>query len=372
MLLCVISPPVLVFGDEIPTEQALVVMKNLEKRICGISFSTVSTVETPFLNEMSVTYDWVQQSYLIESKKISKWDNGTANAVSCYEKISFDGITFLEWEQCVQGINLPKNDVRCTSIITNDLSDSPLNKRFCDFKNGIGLGFPLLFFDLYSPYYKTKKSDQFIYEPKCFSVYLEHWKKTSELKSIVEKDKNLWEITAEFELKFDNLVRLVIEYDIEKGGYITNIKYYSTPRGSKDKQKFFLENEFIVDTEQNEKKEWGPKSLYKIILNKDKEILFQYKNVSFFSRTSPEMFRFDLPDGTFVNDYITKRYYKVGDIVEEDKAIDRFMQRHGLTGNVPRKTTLGGIVRYVLIGAGCLLIIIALVLKILEYRGRKQ
>lgn len=54
------------------------------------------------------------------------------------------------------------------------------------------------------------------------------------------------------------------------------------------------------------------------------------------SEISDDVFRVEIPDGIKVSNYITKKFYITGSITDEAKAIDDFMVRHHLTGNIPK------------------------------------
>jgi hypothetical protein len=235
------------------------------------------------------------------------------------------------------------------------MSDSPKNKAFGSFKNALGIGLPLMFYDM-----EGKALGNFS-EHECMSKYLTEWKKSRNLESIISPREGVWEITVAFvsERKIGVKLRLVVEYDLSKNGLVTNAKYYYTwPNKSE-----FLAKEIIIDTIQDSNGNWVPISLRKIDkLAQSETILFQYKDVKLLQSVSVDMFQIDFPNGTMVSDMVNKMEYKVGDLVDHDKAVENFMRKHNLINNFPSETLhRGNIVRYILMTLGIILIIVGII-----------
>ena len=72
-----------------------------------------------------------------------------------------------------------------------------------------------------------------------------------------------------------------------------------------------------------------------------------------------EMFSLVFPEGTYVDDYVEKMYYRAGDVVNKDQATSEFMTRQGLTGVDSAKRDVF-VIRLVLIGLGTAMILFAL------------
>jgi hypothetical protein len=245
------------------------------------------------------------------------------------------------------------------------MSDSPKNKAFGSFKNALGIGLPLMFYDI-----EGKALDNFS-EHECMSKYLTEWKKSRNLESIISPREGVWEITAVFvsKRKIGVKLRLVVEYDLSKNGFVTNAKYYYTWPNKPE----FLAKEIIVDTIQDSEGNWWATSLRKIDkLAQSETILFQYKDVKLLQSVSSDMFQIDFPNGTMVSDMLNKMEYKVGDLVDHDKAIENFIRKHNLNNNFPSKTWYwGNMVRYILMILGIILIMAGIIVHFMK-RGKQK
>jgi hypothetical protein len=80
------------------------------------------------------------------------------------------------------------------------------------------------------------------------------------------------------------------------------------------------------------------------------------------------MFNVSFPNGTFVEDFVVKKVYKVGDPVDEDKAIDDFIQRYGFTGDITLPQQRMTPLRYFLMGVGIAMVLFALYQMIQKWR----
>jgi hypothetical protein len=355
-------------GEEISATKAIAVMKSLEKQFQGIQFTAITIASPPLLLERSVVYDFTNRKYFVEDKSVAEWKDGAANYIACISKFAYDGKLFYEWQQCKHGTKFPEKDVASYGIMTNDMTDSPMNEKFSSFKNGVGLGLPLMFYDVEGKSYNIKDNGGGFYEHDCMSKYLTEWAKQNNLESIVSLREGVWTITSIFVSRKNVKVRLVIEYDINKNGFITNAKYYYT-MPNKQKQDEFLANEFIIDTAQDSEGNWIPTTLRKVNFANGETVLFQYKNVKLLQSVSSDMVQINFPDGTMVSDMVNKMEYKVGDLIDEDKAIDDFIRKHNLTSDLHTNTPYRvNVLRYILITLGILLIIIGIRIHYIKWR----
>lgn len=346
-------------ANEVAYPQALSIVKNLEKSVDAIKFTTSSSVNKN--THTSFTYDASQKRYLLEGSYTNEWTQGTNPHISCKYAISFDGKQYREYSQCVPGIRQPQSNERCDGIISIDLSDSPLNKntRFDDY--GLTIGSPLLFFDYYAALH-----DKSLCDTTVFSKFLERWHSNGALKSIRELNQNEWEIAASFVLPDGVQVRLVATYNLSKGGVVTNVKYYCRDPDNSSLGEV-LENEYLVEFQEKN----FPKRITKKHWRKGESLLVEYDTFATHSGSSISDYSLSFPDGTFVDDFIKSIRYRVGDPINVDKAIDEFMQRHGLTGDFPKKTFRNNAIRFTLIGAGLILIGIA-VYQMLQQKRRRS
>jgi hypothetical protein len=121
---------------------------------------------------------------------------------------------------------------------------------------------------------------------------------------------------------------------------------------------------YDIEFQENENGIKFPKFVKEIYPLDHRIILSSYSSLKINPSLTENTFQVIIPDGINVSDYVLKQFYKVGDLIDEDKAISDFMTRYNLTGNVPVKTTAGGIVRYILIVVGSLMILASIVLFI--------
>gem|GEM_PF-5984779 len=59
-------------------------------------------------------------------------------------------------------------------------------------------------------------------------------------------------------------------------------------------------------------------------------------------------------------DYNAKIFYRVGDPVDIDRAVDDFIQRHGFTGDITLPKRQLALWQYICMGIGIIMILIAL------------
>lgn len=97
--------------------------------------------------------------------------------------------------------------------------------------------------------------------------------------------------------------------------------------------------------------------------------VFDYKSVEVNPKRTAQDYTCAFPNGTLVEDTIQKMLYTVGSPMDTDQAVGEFMKLHGLTGDVPKKTFRNNAIRFTLIGAGLILIGIA-IYQMLQKRRR--
>jgi hypothetical protein len=330
------------------------------------SYSDINKLDTidskGQIENYDVFFDTYRKQYNVHGNMCRLWTGGDSDYISIEVGFSFDGKTYTCWKRAKSGKVLPTEEDHGECQISRDLSDVEQDVNVFSQTNGVyqGIGFGV-------PGFVTVNTYDYYGAEKISEVF-QQWEKKKRSISINENQENQ---KVEIEVRVDRIQGtddyfLKMLYD-PSTNIIEHAELFSKYNG-----KQYVMTIYDVEFQKDENGNRFPKLVKEIYPLDHRVILTSYSSFKTNPQLSKDIFQTTIPDGIYVTDYITKRYYKVGDIVEEDKAIDRFMQRHGLTGNVPSKTTLGGIVRYVLIGAGCLLIIIALILKILEYRGRKQ
>jgi hypothetical protein len=373
LLMCSLFVGSLLYADELSLDKAIVIVKNAERQVSTLEWSAniTHTFSPPISSQAkksveleSVTglYDFNSKRYRVEFTRTVQ--TSTVEAVNAPYSIglSYDGKTYCT----LQGRKLENNKYDGNGIITEKIKDAWHHDTNIQ-KNrlrrlGLVTGLPGAIFS-----YIVNEGN---YDDVRLSGTLVKWAKNAIKVSVnVENSGNYIHFLAEEPTFIENtILRTSIFFDIKRGAIsemeLSHVKATDVVPYCK------WEVEFVDD------KKDGNISLPRRIVYQDyanySKYVFEYKTVIVNPERTSKDYLCEMPNGVTVEDAVNNLFYKVGDPVDEDKAIERFMTLHGLTGNVPSKTTLGGIIRYVLIGAGCLLIIIALILKILEYRGRKQ
>ena len=351
--------------EEMTPEEALTIIKGIEKNIPAIRFTVTWDSDPPVMSEKTILYDLTTGKYRVNEKSVKRWRDGTAPYGASNEQFSFDGTVFYEWSQFIPGAQLPRDNSQSCGIISNNLDDSPLNRNFQEFKNAIGIGLPLMFYDIEGKQIRLGTTGSGYHPHDVFSKYLETWIKFGCVKNIVVISPGILELSMSFTTKVST-VRLIVTYDINKGGYVTSAKYYVTWLDSSPEQEFLL-TELTVDTTQSTNGTWVPVTLKKKVMNRDEEILFRYSDVEIISSPSSQDYTIDFPDGTFATDHLTKMAYRVGDPLDKEKAIDEFIRRHGLSGD-PFLTKRSNTLRCILLGTGVIIIIGIAVYQMMQKR----
>jgi hypothetical protein len=363
----------LLCADELSLDKAIVIVKNAERQVSTLEWSAniTRTFSPPkssqaqgSVSTLSVfgLYDFSSEYYRVEFRETVRESTEKAIDASYSIGLSYDGKTCCTW----QGMKIEADRYRGSGIITNNINeawhhDANVQKNRLR-RLGLVTGLPGI---VYSRIIEEQEDDGV-----RLSDTLVKWAKTTINVSVnVDDTKNYIHFLADEPTLIENTrLRTSIFFDIKRG-VISEMEHSRVKAG--DVIPFCKwEVEFGEDKE-SENVSLPRRIVYQDYANYNKYVL-EYKSVVVNPKRTSKDYLCEIPKGITVEDTVKKLMYRIGDPVDEDKAIEKFMTLHGLTGNVPSKMTLGGIVRYVLIGAGCLLIIIALILKILEYRGRKQ
>jgi hypothetical protein len=299
------------------------------------------------------TYHIKQQGIVL-----SRDAQGKESIAPFTSELSFDGKIYREWHI---GEHSDKTLSQNTQgVISTNLDDCILNKQFIESGYaGVGIvsGIPVFinlpsflninpcsFSDLLTSYNKNKK------------VISGEIRENNEISIIFSDEFELSgnKISLTFDILFDTVNSVIAKQRVYYT-YTSPIEEYSATT-----------SEFLIDGGKKIPQKIIFKQIYgQVILQTN----YFFENFEINPPIVHDEFQISFPDGVYVEDYVLKLFYKVGDIIDEDKAIARFMTRHGLTGNVPMKLTSGGILRYVLMGAGCLMILKSLILHI---RKRRQ
>jgi hypothetical protein len=183
--------------------------------------------------------------------------------------------------------------------------------------------------------------------PDLLSSHLTEWIKNKQLVSITEVEKGVWIVVANVTIwtlpgANNPRTRIELRYDIGKGGVITEQKILAQRL---DFTRLSVTDIPVMNWEithvLNPKNQWVPKSIYRT----DESVL-RYVKIDFeeFEVNPPlkeDSFKINFPDGVYVDDFTKIMRYKVGAPIDENKAIEDFMRRHDLTGDVPDQTADG-------------------------------
>lgn len=267
--------------------------------------------------------------------------------------VAYNGTSYTAWKKDTPQIVNKSLYQGCSGEISNNLDESGILNHFLISEEftmvGLRTGVPCLF-------------QPFLIESdiKLFSEYLSEWENTKKIINIFRQEDGSIIIYAKIHSEpMSHYVTKVI-YSPEKNGIIT--EYTTLLSYSREEGDGKIYAQFITECMQNNNGVWVPSriSLDLPFWGKNgikNELL--YDEFECLPKVLKNEFQVTFPDGTEVEDYIAKKFYKVGDSIDEDSAIDEFMQRHGLTGNVPAQIKRGNVLRYVVMGTGLLLIAIA-------------
>jgi hypothetical protein len=328
-------------------------------------------VSMNFSYTTNVWLDMQSRQYKIHFLNNSPSKNELLNKESAILEsvLLYDGNIYTGWEKIMIKTSHSNPITIMEGSLTPNYDDGRINKNFTKnfrfiYDIGLTTGIPTLF-------------EPFLLDEgvKYFSEYLSTWITSNKVLSITKSDDGkTFMIYAQIHPGPMSHYITKIVYDIEKGGTITNhsvLLSYSKESGD---GKVYADS--VTECAKNIKNHWVPVQTKIIFPLMKYEYEISYSSFECISKISKNDLSFQFPDGTYVDDYITKAYYKVGNLIDEDKAIDAFILRHGLTGNVPVKTTSGGIVRYVLIAVGSLMIafgsLMIIVNIVLHFRKKRQ
>ena len=353
---------------EIPIDKAVGILQTLEAEIKTLEWDVNITktqirdgqeLATGFLRKSRVIYDPRKKifcAFISGNSPASGRDGGN---VAFEVGVSFDGVRYMAWRRAIEKeINSFTFGLGVVSKSESDVVQIYDVKRLAGMDFGIVTGLPSIFVNSY--------------QKEASAVFLsEHIKKCKRDRipcGIHEIASGLWQINTKgsfASLTFDVEILL----DINKGGIVTKYEWSHTVNNTKH-----VLLSYEIQTIENVDGRWVPSVVTAMehpgpgVSNKT---VLTYSNVRIHEKTNANSFMSDFPDGIHVTDYDAKRYYKVGDPVSADKAIGDFMTRHNLTGNVPSQVRRGNVIRYILMGIGSIMIIIALY-QMIQQKRRKS
>ncbi|MDR2406771.1 MAG: hypothetical protein LBE13_01465 [Bacteroidales bacterium] len=356
-------------GNNIDIDKAVTVIKSLESNVKAIEWDVSinkqqlrkgKTIDSPFQRKSHVLYvpSKRQCLVLVNGQNIAMNSEGKQELSTFATGMSFDGKTYSAWRingQYKVSSNPPTFGL---GMITN--SENEITQIY-DIKNAQGndLGITTGLMSLFCNSYQQDAI------PIYFSEYIKQKSRKDEGVIIQESSDGCWKILTKEKfasVDFD----ILIVYDLKKKGIITDYKWSYTH----DEVEYILLKYDIQNIEMQDGI-WVP---HKIIVTENvgddviNKTYLEYSNIQVYQTFFKDNhFQVNFPNGIHVEDKIKKMYYKVGNPLDEDKAISDFMTRHGLTGNVPYKSTYGNIVRIILITLGGLMILASIILYIRKW-----
>ena len=365
------------YGHEIEAKSAIKVLKNLEKEIRGFRwrcttsdmvFSIPVKIENTTRKQLDtedcseLLYSLQDKKYYVSSRQILQWVDGADPYIAQKKILSYDGKIFTTWSQSKPGKSFPLKDDASTGIVSDTAGDSSDHLEFQrngGVSVGIGTGIPLFFHALYNTTGDGEK-------PKKLSEFIELWEQKKLLVTINDTE-GIWTITVKT-IYNEVSVKIVITFDLNKGGIVTHAVFSYFDRQGKE----IIDCEHIVETKQNDKGTWVPTKLCIVSAPNKLLLIREFDDFEINPLFGEDSFRFVFPDNTYVDDYIDKKYYRVGDIVDHDMAIDQFIKRNNLSReNIPRLAS-GNIIRMVLMSTGLILLIAWAIIVVVKRLKRRS
>jgi hypothetical protein len=361
----------IVISQEIPFKQAIMVIQSAEKSLksakweCKIKFQLriprdksldpideSILVDNELYAEYSVLYDCQKKIYIADGKSRLQWSEGSHPRLSNTFGFAYNGKEYFSWQRTKAGDQLPDENEYTIGSISKDMDQVQNVTSFFN-TNGAYMGFGTGF-----PGQLVIQEENF-YGSRFLSSVLTEWQSKGFPISI-QKLSDKWLIEAKIVLP-TTVERIIRIHLLPKSGIVVFFSRISQFQG-----KEYEEKRVEVTVIENEDKQVVP-HIIRIIRPLDYLMdIYSFSSVKLNPSVQKENFQLLFPKGTYVEDFVAKKFYKVGDIIDEDKAISDFMTRHGLTGNVPHKSTHGNIVRIILITLGSLMILASIILYIIK------
>ncbi|MDR2171948.1 MAG: hypothetical protein LBP59_17525 [Planctomycetaceae bacterium] len=365
-----------IYSDEtLRYEDAIKVMKSCEKKMGVFRWKfeaqtimpgkSINSEQRYVTRTAEVLYDWKSKRFRIHrtGQEFATLPDNTTVEYKSEIFIAYDGSIYSGWKKSTPKVSTPNFYAGSSGEITNNLDNAHTVRFFNEFSGltaiGLRVGVPCLFQPL------LVKSDI-----KVLSEYLSEWQKENKIVDL-------------FRLNDGNIVIYAKIYDEPISHYITKIVYSPNKNGiiteystllsySKESGDGKLYAQTITECKQNDNGVWTPAkiSLTQPFIGRGINSELIYHNFEILSRAKSNEFQVTFPDETEVDDYITKKFYRVGRMVDEDKKIDEFIQRHGLTGDIPIRKESGVIFNYIFMSIGVLMVFIGFLIIIRKWRSK--
>ena len=365
----------LLCANEIPFDQTISVIESAEKSLksakwdCEVLFNIqvqdvndvnldkivgFSRVDHPIYAKYSVLLDHVANNFIVEGRSCLRWIDGDNPLLSSEFAYSYDGKCYASWQRSKGGNSIPNESDYTDGEISADVDQVRNVSSFLDTKGAyawFGIGFPG----------QITLQDDGIYETRALSSVLLEWNSRGFPISIQELSQDKWVIEAKIIIP-TGAERVIIMHILPREGIVV---FFS--RASHFREKVYEELRVEVDVVKTEEGAMVPRSMY--VLRPLDRIMdcVTFSCVEINPPVKKDMFSVSFPDGTEVDDYVAKRIYKIGDPINEDRAINDFMVLHGLTGEsfLPKRSNT---LRCILLGTGVIIIIGIAVYQMMQKR----
>ncbi|MDR2440796.1 MAG: hypothetical protein LBE12_15655 [Planctomycetaceae bacterium] len=315
-----------------------------------IDITSVPPQKDNYYEEYVVLYDLKSKRFIVDGEICVPWIDGSVPTIKKELGYSFDGKKYAYWERKFD--DKGNRELAGFASISLDMTQVEYVKDFIvsnGSRTGFGAGFP--------GWVTLTKKD--FHGAIRISDLLAEWDSRHSLVTL--RTTSMGKLEIEGIITWDNGTDRHVNLMCELSN---NAIVSKSVRFSRFQNKDYIGKEYLVEFIKNGQGKFVPKIVRACYpLDKRMTILY-FSDIEFDPKVNEQSFQLQIPNGTYVTDHITKKYYKVGDIVDEDKAISDFMTRYNLTGNVPAQSKVASIVRYSLITIGGLMILISLFLII--------
>ncbi|MDO5554282.1 MAG: hypothetical protein Q4G68_11020 [Planctomycetia bacterium] len=366
-----------VSADEIPLAHAISVIKAAEDSLksaeweCKILFrihvpdpiavnlqnvNSFVREDHPLFARYSVLFDLAAKTFVIEGNSRLDCFDGASPRRSSVFAYSYDGKSYASWQRSRGGDIEPDEKEHTDGTISVDANVASNITSFLD-TNGAYAGFGTGF-----PGYLTLQNDG-VYEACKLSTVLSEWNKKGFPVFVQELSDNKWAIEAKITIP-SGAERVIRLHVLPQTGIVVYFSRVSQHQGEEDE-----ELRIEVDVNNIDENHAVPKAMY---IMRPLDNIMDYVTFTSFDKNpsvSKEMFCISFPAGCYVDDYTTKTYYKVGDLIDEHKASENFMERHQLASDESHRISWGNTTRYTFVSLGAILLGIAIYLK---YKRRKK
>ncbi|MDR2171955.1 MAG: hypothetical protein LBP59_17560 [Planctomycetaceae bacterium] len=361
-----------VFADTILPSKAIDIIKSNESKFNVLKWQCRSenyrivngnSEKMPhYTNAEEVIFDLNKKIYKVRRSGVSLTANneGKETLVPFISEISFDGKIYCEWYKSgVANQKQTNSNSEGFGVVSVNQDDCTLNKQFIQSGySGIGMisGMPAII------HLCQDLSNKF----ESISDFLQNCDKNNKIESSKITSAGVIKFVINFDLETTGYkIPIIIEldYDSEVCSIIRQRAFYRNT--SPVKEYSILSSNFIKKGNANYPQKITFKQIFsQVTLQTD----YYFDSFQYNPAITKDSFSLNFPDGIYVDDHVAKKYYRVGDVVEEDRKTDDFMTRRGLTGDIPIRKESSVITNYIFMSIGGLMIIAGIVIIIRKWK----